>query len=309
MTEPDALRILGLNSATSADEVKRAWRRVVKQTHPDLHPNDPRANVRFQLVQEAYDLLRIRFENGGGPITMQSATRSVAYHTPAYAQRPYAPDLEVRSPSPPRPERVSWGNQQGTWRSWAYVVFWKLWALPFVALLVVALGFHQQVTDVQAAFRNAPRCATDSTSDAGCILSQPGDVTGEDCAACPGAAAVGPTPAITVNVDGLSYNVNVVAAGRTAKNRVYAFDHSTDPGASQVTVQLWKGRIVSVAGLPTTDSPPLMSDRWADVAVGMAVPIAFILLAPSRIVDLVFRIIGLVLLNVFRAVVLVLSRA
>lgn len=57
MTDPHA--ILGVVSTAGADEVRRAWRRRVRETHPD-RGGDPGA---FAAVQQAYRLL----VSGAGP--------------------------------------------------------------------------------------------------------------------------------------------------------------------------------------------------------------------------------------------------
>lgn len=43
-------------SATDA-EIKRAYRTLAKQLHPDLHPDDPQAEARFKDINEAYEIL------------------------------------------------------------------------------------------------------------------------------------------------------------------------------------------------------------------------------------------------------------
>ena len=50
-------QVLGVSEGASAEEIKRAYRRLAKECHPDLHPNDPDANRRMQEINEAYDLL------------------------------------------------------------------------------------------------------------------------------------------------------------------------------------------------------------------------------------------------------------
>jgi len=57
-----ARRVLGVGDNASASEIKRAWRRRCRETHPDLHPDDPEAEKKFKLVNCAYDLL-----SGGRP--------------------------------------------------------------------------------------------------------------------------------------------------------------------------------------------------------------------------------------------------
>lgn len=53
----DFYRILGVAENASADEVKKAYRRLAKKYHPDANPNDPAAAERFKEVSEAYSVL------------------------------------------------------------------------------------------------------------------------------------------------------------------------------------------------------------------------------------------------------------
>lgn len=57
MTERDYYQVLGVSRAASADEIKRAYRKLAKQFHPDRNPNDKSAETRFKEVQTAYDVL------------------------------------------------------------------------------------------------------------------------------------------------------------------------------------------------------------------------------------------------------------
>ena len=50
-------RILGVSVDASAEEVKRAYRRLAKELHPDRHPNAPDATAKFQALNEAHAVL------------------------------------------------------------------------------------------------------------------------------------------------------------------------------------------------------------------------------------------------------------
>ena len=53
----DYYQILGVSEKASADEIKKAYRKLAKQHHPDANQNDPRAAERFKEVGEAYAVL------------------------------------------------------------------------------------------------------------------------------------------------------------------------------------------------------------------------------------------------------------
>ena len=55
--EPDYWSLLGLGPEADADQLKRAFRREARRWHPDLNGNDPVAEERFKLVNEAYAVL------------------------------------------------------------------------------------------------------------------------------------------------------------------------------------------------------------------------------------------------------------
>ena len=64
--EMRALSALDLESDAKFDDVKAAYRRLAKENHPDLKPNDAEAAARFQKVQAAYDVLRKAEERKNG---------------------------------------------------------------------------------------------------------------------------------------------------------------------------------------------------------------------------------------------------
>ena len=64
----DPYKALGLGKSASADDIKKAYRKIAKTDHPDLNP-DPVAHERFKAATAAYDLLKdaeqkARFDRG-----------------------------------------------------------------------------------------------------------------------------------------------------------------------------------------------------------------------------------------------------
>ena len=53
----DYYESLGLQKGASDDEIKKAYRRLAKQYHPDLHPGDQVAEEKFKEIGEAYEVL------------------------------------------------------------------------------------------------------------------------------------------------------------------------------------------------------------------------------------------------------------
>ncbi|MCY3754986.1 MAG: molecular chaperone DnaJ [Alphaproteobacteria bacterium] len=58
MAGQDFYEVLGASRTASADDLKRAYRRLAKEYHPDRNPEDEAAEARFKEINEAYDVLK-----------------------------------------------------------------------------------------------------------------------------------------------------------------------------------------------------------------------------------------------------------
>jgi molecular chaperone DnaJ len=66
----DFYNVLGVSRDAPAEEIKKAYRKLARENHPDRNPDDPKAEDRFKSIQEAYDTLsdpekRKQYDAGG----------------------------------------------------------------------------------------------------------------------------------------------------------------------------------------------------------------------------------------------------
>jgi DnaJ-class molecular chaperone len=53
----DYYEVLGVGRQASAEELKRAFRKIAMDSHPDRNPDDMAAHARFKEASEAYSVL------------------------------------------------------------------------------------------------------------------------------------------------------------------------------------------------------------------------------------------------------------
>ena len=58
MAKRDYYDVLGVDRGAAADEMKKAFRRLAKELHPDRNRDNPEAEAKFKEVNEAYDILK-----------------------------------------------------------------------------------------------------------------------------------------------------------------------------------------------------------------------------------------------------------
>jgi molecular chaperone DnaJ len=73
-TRPDYYKTLGVDKKATAEDIKKAYRKLARQYHPDRNPDDKNAEARFKEISQAHDVLgdpdkRKQYDSGSGPFT------------------------------------------------------------------------------------------------------------------------------------------------------------------------------------------------------------------------------------------------
>ena len=72
-SRPDYYKTLGVDKKATAEEIKKAYRKLARKYHPDRNPDDEQAEARFKEISQAYDVLgdpekRKQYDSGSGPL-------------------------------------------------------------------------------------------------------------------------------------------------------------------------------------------------------------------------------------------------
>lgn len=95
----DPYEALGLTKTASSGDIKKAYRKLVRTSHPDLHPDDANAEAKFKAITAAHDILkdpetRARFD--AGEIDGSGAERPQRQYYRDFASGPESPYQQGR---------------------------------------------------------------------------------------------------------------------------------------------------------------------------------------------------------------------
>lgn len=105
----DPYKTLGIARSATPDDIRRAYRKLAKQHHPDLNPGNTASEDRFKKVSAANELLsdpekRARFDRGEIDAGGQEQAQAPSY-------RDYADNAEGRRYSRGGPEATKWNSE------------------------------------------------------------------------------------------------------------------------------------------------------------------------------------------------------
>src|SRR3954454_8753242 len=72
VTRPDYCKMVRGDKKASAEDIKKAYRKLARRYHPDRNPDDKQAEARFKEISQAHDVLgdpekRAQYDSGSGP--------------------------------------------------------------------------------------------------------------------------------------------------------------------------------------------------------------------------------------------------
>ena len=82
-SRPDYYTTLGVDKKATPEEIKKAYRKLARQYHPDRNPGDKDAEARFKEISQAHDVLgdpekRKQYDSGARPVRQRRAGRAAA---------------------------------------------------------------------------------------------------------------------------------------------------------------------------------------------------------------------------------------
>ena len=95
MDTGEALAVLGISPGATADEVRTAYRRLIRTSHPDRSGGDPAATHQTARLTQAYAVIRSAIEANGGSSVPAGAPRRAAPPRGA-PDRPSEPGVEAQ---------------------------------------------------------------------------------------------------------------------------------------------------------------------------------------------------------------------
>ena len=73
----DPYQVLGVSSDASDETIAKAYKKLAKQYHPDIHPDDERASQKMSKINQAYDRIKEMRTNGSASWDSDDASQGL----------------------------------------------------------------------------------------------------------------------------------------------------------------------------------------------------------------------------------------
>ena len=112
ITSRDYYADLGLERNATPDDIRRAFRRLARDSHPDVNPGDAGADAKFRRIAEAYEVLSDPGEKPRMTVGM-SSTLEISFQawvglTISFVRFSETGDSSDRHPDQRRVAAISW---------------------------------------------------------------------------------------------------------------------------------------------------------------------------------------------------------
>jgi len=109
MDYKDYYKILGVSKSATQDEIKKAYRKLAMEYHPDRNPGNKEAEEKFKKIAEAYDILvNKKIRHHVPPKPPPRPKRQPKAKKSSFESSIYKSDIQI-SDAPP-PQRDLWGR-------------------------------------------------------------------------------------------------------------------------------------------------------------------------------------------------------
>ena len=140
----DPYLVLGLRPGASQEQVRRAFKRLAFQNHPDRNPGDAAAAERFKRIFAAFEAIEGRHTFGGGEPHPPRRAYRVIWPDPFRPEPPTVQPSDDDNLHYPTPEEIASLDVPSSFRP----TLWLGWVLALLLSFALVMAYAHYLTDV-----------------------------------------------------------------------------------------------------------------------------------------------------------------